>query len=90
MSGGLGPEPPPRAGYRPRMPAARDASFWRLFKGNETLIEKNVAIDITPPTLELIADDRYVNFGGVGVIVYKPSADTAKSGVKKPAGIAIP
>jgi hypothetical protein len=26
--------------------------------------------------LELIADDRYVNFGGVGVIVYKPSADT--------------
>ena len=62
--------------------AARDASFWRLFKGNETLIEKNVAIDITPPTLELIADDRYVNFGGVGVIVYKPSADTAKSGIK--------
>jgi len=32
--------------------------------------------------LELIADDRYVNFGGVGVIVYKPSADTATSGVK--------
>ena len=29
-----------------------------------------------------IADDRYVNFGGVGVIVYKPSADTATSGVR--------
>ena len=61
---------------------ARDASLWRWFKGNETILEKNVAIDITPPTLDLIADDRYVNFGGVGVIVYKTSADTATSGVK--------
>ena len=61
---------------------ARDASLWHSFKGNETVLEKNVTIDITPPTLELIADDRYVNFGGVGVIVYKASADTATSGVK--------
>ena len=45
-------------------------------------LEKNLTIDITPPTLELIADDRYVNFGGVGAIVYKASADTATSGVK--------
>jgi murein DD-endopeptidase MepM/ murein hydrolase activator NlpD len=58
---------------------ARDASLWR---GNETVLEKNLAIDITPPTLELIADDRYVNFGGVGVIVYKTSPDTAMSGVR--------
>jgi hypothetical protein len=46
------------------------------------VLEKKLTIDITPPTLELIADDRYVNFGGVGVIVYKASADTATSGVK--------
>ncbi len=58
---------------------ARDAA---LFKGNETVVEKNLALDSTPPTLELIADDRYVNFGGVGAIVYKASADTATSGVK--------
>jgi murein DD-endopeptidase MepM/ murein hydrolase activator NlpD len=58
---------------------ARDAS---LFSGNETVVQKNITIDITPPTLELIADDRYVNFGGVGAIVYKASADTATSGVK--------
>jgi murein DD-endopeptidase MepM/ murein hydrolase activator NlpD len=61
---------------------ARDASLWHSFRGNETVLEKNVTIDITPPTLDLIADDRYVNFGGVGVIVYKPSADTATTGVK--------
>ena len=58
---------------------ARDGS---LFRGNEAVLQKNITIDITPPSLELIADDRYVNFGGVGVIVYKPSADTATSGVK--------
>ena len=61
---------------------ARDASLWHFFSGNEAVLEKNLTIDITPPTLELIADDRYVNFGGVGAIVYKASADTATSGVK--------
>lgn len=62
--------------------SARDASLWNFFRGNETVVEKTLTIDITPPTLELIADDRYVNFGGVGVIVYKPSADTITSGVR--------
>ena len=46
------------------------------------MFEKNITIDITPPTLDLVADDRYVNFGGVGVVVYKVAADTASSGVK--------
>jgi murein DD-endopeptidase MepM/ murein hydrolase activator NlpD len=61
---------------------ARDASLWHFFSGNEAVLEKSLTIDMTPPTLELIADDRYVNFGGVGAIVYKASADTATSGVK--------
>ncbi|MBI4290294.1 MAG: M23 family metallopeptidase [Betaproteobacteria bacterium] len=62
--------------------SARDGSLWNLFRGNETVMQRNLTIDITPPTLELIADDRYVNFGGVGAIVYKPSADMATSGVR--------
>ncbi len=61
---------------------ARDGSWWGWFSGNETVLQKNLVIDVTPPTIELVADDRYVNFGGVGVIVYKPSADTATSGVR--------
>jgi len=61
---------------------ARDASLWRFFSGNEAALQKEVTIDITAPTLELVADDRYVNFGGVGVIVYKASPDTVLSGVK--------
>jgi murein DD-endopeptidase MepM/ murein hydrolase activator NlpD len=62
--------------------SARDRSWWNFFRGNETLIEKNVNIDITPPTLEMVADDAYVNFGGCGLVAYKTSADTVKSGVK--------
>ena len=59
--------------------SARDAS---LFSANEAVMEKNIAIDVTAPTLELVADDRYVNFGGVGVVVYRATADTVASGVK--------
>lgn len=61
---------------------ARDASLWQMFRGNEVVVQKELAIDVTPPSIELIADDRYVNFGGVGVVVYKASPDTATSGVK--------
>ena len=61
---------------------ARDYSYSHLFKGNETILEKPITIDLTPPSIELVADDRYVNFGGVGAIVYKTSPDTATSGVK--------
>jgi murein DD-endopeptidase MepM/ murein hydrolase activator NlpD len=61
---------------------ARDNSYAHLFKGNETILDKPITIDLTPPTIELLADDRYINFGGVGAIVYKVSPDTQTSGVK--------
>ncbi|MBV9361911.1 MAG: hypothetical protein JO292_11010, partial [Betaproteobacteria bacterium] len=61
---------------------ARDRSLWGWFRGNEAVLERQVTIDLTPPTLELVADDHYINFGGVGAIVYTTSADTAKSGVR--------
>ena len=61
---------------------ARDRSLWGWFRGNEAVLERQVTIDLTPPTLELVADDHYINFGGVGAIVYQASADTAKSGVR--------
>ncbi len=62
--------------------SARDRSWWRFFRGNETVIEKNVVIDITPPKLELIADDAYINFGGSGLVVFRTSEDMIRSGVK--------
>lgn len=61
---------------------AIDRSLWRFFRGNETIIEKNVTIDVSPPTIEIIADDAYVNFGGVGLVIFKPSIDAVTVGVK--------
>ena len=61
---------------------ARDASLRNSFGGNETVFEKKLLIDATPPTIGLVADDRYVNFGGVGAIVYTVSADAVASGVR--------
>ena len=58
---------------------ARDAS---LFRGNQAVVQKQLTIDLTPPTINLVADDRYVNFGGVGAIVYQTSADAVTSGVR--------
>jgi murein DD-endopeptidase MepM/ murein hydrolase activator NlpD len=58
---------------------ARDASLWR---GNESVVQRQITLDLTPPSLELVADDRYVSFGGAGAIVYKTSADAATSGVR--------
>jgi murein DD-endopeptidase MepM/ murein hydrolase activator NlpD len=61
---------------------ARDASWWKWFKGNEAVYQKGFTIDVTPPSIDLVADDRYVSFGGAGAIVYKPAADTMMSGIK--------
>jgi murein DD-endopeptidase MepM/ murein hydrolase activator NlpD len=61
---------------------ARDASLWGWFKGNETVLQKQIAIDLTPPALALVADDRYISFGGAGALVYRTSADAAASGVR--------
>src|SRR5688572_9127151 len=58
---------------------ARDAS---LFRGNESVVQRQLTLDLTPPSLELVADDRYISFGGAGAIVYKTSADAASSGVR--------
>lgn len=61
---------------------ARDASLWNWFKGNDAMLEKQFTIDVTPPSIDLVADDRYVNFEGVGAIVYRASPDTASTGIR--------
>jgi len=61
---------------------ARDASLWKFFKGNEAVVQRQLTIDLTPPSLDLVADDRYISFGGAGAIVYRTSADAATSGVR--------
>lgn len=61
---------------------ARDASLRRWFAGNEVKFEKPLTVDLTPPVLQVVADDRYINLGGVGALVYRTSPDTVTSGVR--------
>jgi murein DD-endopeptidase MepM/ murein hydrolase activator NlpD len=61
--------------------AAKDRSYWML-KGNETILDKKVVLDLTPPTVELISDDLYINLGGSGFVIFRASPDTVKSGVQ--------
>ncbi len=61
---------------------ATDHSYWKFFHGNEAVLQKNITLDRTPPKLELVSGDPYINFGGSGVVTYKASADTQKSGVQ--------
>ncbi|HWP56569.1 MAG TPA: M23 family metallopeptidase [Candidatus Acidoferrales bacterium] len=62
--------------------SASDRSYWRFFKGNQTKIERNIVLDTTPPAVELVSGDPYVNFGGSGLVAYKVTPDTQKSGVR--------
>lgn len=61
---------------------ATDRSYYQFFRGNETTVHRSVIVDLTPPTIELIRGDRYINFGGSGLVLYRTSSDSIKSGVR--------
>jgi len=61
---------------------ATDRSYWNFFKGNAVTLEKDVIVDLTPPRIQLITGDRYINFGGSGLVIYQTSPDTVRSGVQ--------
>lgn len=61
---------------------AADRSYWSFFRGNKATFEKNVTMDFRPPSVEVIADDRYVTQGGSGLVTYNASPDTVRSGIK--------
>ncbi len=78
----LSPEKGVREGPAVLRVTATDGSYWSFFKGNTTTQELNVVVDVTPPTLHLVSGDRYVNFGGTGLVFYQSSPDTVRSGVE--------
>ena len=61
---------------------AVDGSYWGFFKGNKTTLSKDVKIDVTPPRVEVLSRENYINFGGSGAVIYKTSKDSVKNGVK--------
>ena len=61
---------------------ARDRSYWGFFRGNRTEWTKEVALDFTPPLVELIDGDRYLTQGGTGFVTYRTSPDTERSEIR--------
>ncbi len=60
----------------------RDFSLWNFGRGNRTVKEAKVLIDLTPPEVELLASTRYVYQNGSGAVLLRVSADAVKAGVK--------
>ncbi len=61
--------------------SAEDRSRLKIFSGNTTTVKRSVNLDLIPPKLDIISTDQYINHGGSGLVVYKASPDTVKSGV---------
>jgi murein DD-endopeptidase MepM/ murein hydrolase activator NlpD len=61
---------------------ARDWSWRETFRGNETRVDVPVTIDRKPPRIAVATGLTYVKRGGVGVVVYSPSEDTVRDGVR--------
>jgi murein DD-endopeptidase MepM/ murein hydrolase activator NlpD len=60
---------------------AVDRSLWGFLQGNKTVVERKVTVDVTPPRLEVLSRNHYVNFGGSGFAIYKAAPDTVRSGI---------
>jgi murein DD-endopeptidase MepM/ murein hydrolase activator NlpD len=61
---------------------AVDHALLRFFSGNQADVQREFTFDITPPTLEVLTGQHYINQGGSECIVYRVSADVGISGVQ--------
>jgi murein DD-endopeptidase MepM/ murein hydrolase activator NlpD len=61
---------------------ARDWSWVRLFKGNETTLELPVTIDFKPPRISIENGQTYLERGGSGLAVYTLSKASVRDGVE--------
>ena len=60
----------------------RDWSWRGTFRGNEARLDVPVTIDRKPPRVAVATGLTYVKRGGSGVVVYTPSEDTVRDGVR--------
>jgi murein DD-endopeptidase MepM/ murein hydrolase activator NlpD len=61
---------------------AEDRSYRRIVRGNRSIQAQTVTLDFTPPQLTLQSREHYLNHGGSGLVLYRASADTVRSGVR--------
>jgi murein DD-endopeptidase MepM/ murein hydrolase activator NlpD len=59
-----------------------DCALRGWFSGNVTYIEKNVAIDSQPPSIDVLTKSHNLVPGGAGLIIYKVSEPVERTGVR--------
>ncbi|MGD2096270.1 MAG: M23 family metallopeptidase [Desulfobacterales bacterium] len=62
--------------------AVWDYSWRGWWKGNRVYVEKNLIIDTQPPEIEVISTVHNLTQGGSGLVIYRTSEDTDRSGVQ--------
>lgn len=60
---------------------AGDYSWLRWFRRDSALLEAPFAIDLTPPTIEVLSPQHYLKLGGLDFMLYKTAPDALRSGV---------
>ena len=61
---------------------AVDHALLRFFRGNQSEETRNFNFDTTPPTVEVLSGQHYINQGGSDCVVYRVSDDAEVSGVQ--------
>jgi len=62
--------------------AASDHAFRNLLRGNQANASKDFTFQVTPPRLEILEGQHYINQGGSECVVYRVSENTETSGVR--------
>jgi murein DD-endopeptidase MepM/ murein hydrolase activator NlpD len=60
---------------------AGDYSWLRWLRRDRVILEAPFAIDLTPPTVEVLSQQHYLKLGGLDFMLYKASPDAITSGV---------
>jgi murein DD-endopeptidase MepM/ murein hydrolase activator NlpD len=61
---------------------ARNASWGNFFRGKTAIFEKEFTARLTPPRIEVLTTQHYVNQGGCDMVVYRVTPAGVESGVK--------
>jgi len=70
-----------KSGSKELIVTADDRSRIKIFSGNRATVSKKLKLDLEPPELDIVSTEQYINHGGSGLVVYRASPDTYKSGV---------
>lgn len=61
--------------------AVQDYAWRRWWRGNQSLVAREIAIDTRPPRIDVLTRVHNINRGGAGLVVYRLSESCPRNGV---------